>query len=178
MQKKDNAWLKFILYAAVMLVGVLMVLIGYPAYDRAARYQQISEENLKVKQSFEGHSRLEEMKKEYRGEKCVSLAVVSVGFLLVIGMGTLLVGRKSATRKAGFVAVGIAVAFLCYAAVSSVIYHARRNAILKRDGARANDIAGKVVAEYLAHSGNAIVVTDGVNVRVIDTVQTNACNGN
>ena len=178
MQKKDNAWLKFILYTAVMLVGVLMVLIGYPAYDRAARYQQISEENLKVKQSFEGHSRLEEMKKEYRGEKCVSLAVVSVGFLFVIGMGTLLVGRKSATRKAGFVAVGIAVAFLCYAAVSSVIYHARRNAILKRDGARANDIAGKVVAEYLAHSGNAIVVTDGVNVRVIDTVQTNACNGN
>ena len=178
MQKKDNAWLKFILYTAVMLVGVLMVLIGYPAYDRAARYQQISEENLKVKQSFEGHSRLEEMKREYRGEKCVSLAVVSVGFLLVIGMGTLLVGRKSATRKAGFVAVGIAVAFLCYAAVSSVIYHARRNAILKRDGARANDIAGKVVAEYLAHSGNAIVVTDGVNVRVIDTVQTNACNGN
>ena len=178
MQKKDNAWLKFVLYAAVMLVGVSMVLIGYPAYDRTARYQQISEENLKVKQSFEGHSRLEEMKKEYRGEKCVSLAVVSVGFLLVIGMGTLLVRRKSATRKAGFVAVGIAVAFLCYAAVSSVIYHARRNAILKRDGARANDIAGKVVAEYLAHSGNAIVVTDGVNVRVIDTVQTNACNGN
>ena len=177
MQKKDNAWLKFILYTAVMLVGVLMVLFGYLAYDRAARYQQISE-NLKVKQSFEGHSRLEEMKKEYRDEKCVSLAVVSVGFLLVIGMGTLLVRRKSATRKAGFVAVGIAVAFLCYAAVSSVIYHARRNAILKRDGARANDIAGKVVAEYLAHSGNAIVVTDGVNVRVIDTVQTNACNGN
>ena len=177
MQKKDNAWLKFILYTAVMIVGVLMVLFGYLAYDRAARYQQISE-NLKVKQSFEGHSRLEEMKKEYRGEKCVSLAVVSVGFLLVIGMGTLLVGRKSATRKAGFVVVGVAVAVLCYSAVSNAVYHARRNAILKREGARANDIAEKVVAEYLAHSGNAIVVTDGVNVRVIDTVQTNACNGN
>lgn len=176
MQKKDNAWLKFILYTAVMIVGVLMVLFGYLAYDRAARYQQISE-NLKVKQSFEGHSRLEEMKKEYRGEKCVSLAVVSVGFLFVIGMGTLLVGRKSATRKAGFVVVGVAVAVLCYSAVSNAVYHARRNAILKREGARANDIAEKVVAEYLAHSGNAIV-TDGVNVRVIDTVQTNACNGN
>ena len=86
MLKKDTAWLKFVLYTAVMIVGVLMVLFGYLAYDRAARYQQISE-NLKVKQSFEGHSRLEEMKKEYRGEKCVSLAVVSVGFLLVIGMG-------------------------------------------------------------------------------------------
>ena len=177
MQKKDNAWLKFILYTAVMLVGVLMVLIGYPAYDRTARYQQISE-SLKVNKRFEGHTRLEEMKREYRGEKCVSLSVVFVGFLFVIGMGTLLVGRKSATRKAGFVVVGVAVAVLCYSAVSNAVYHARRNAILKREGARANDIAEKVVAEYLAHSGNAIVVTDGVNVRVIDTVQTNACNGN
>ena len=172
-----NTWLKFFLYTAVMIVGVLMVLFGYLAYDRASRYQQISE-NLKVNKSFEGHARPEEMKKEYRGEKCVSLAVVSVGFLLVIGMGMLLVRCKSATRKAGFVAVGIAVAALCYAAVSNAVYHVRRNAILKRDGARANDIAEKVVAEYLAHSGNAIVVTDGVNVRVIDTVQTNACNGN
>ena len=173
-----NAWMRFVLYAAAMLVGVVMVLFGYLAYDRAARYQQMSEEHLKDDLSFESYSRLKEMQKEYGGERRVSLVVVAVGFLLVFGMGTLLVRRSSATRKAGFVAVGIVVAFLCYAAVSSVIYHARRNAILKRDGARANDIAGKVVAEYLAHSGNAIVVTDGVNVRVIDTVQTNACNGN
>lgn len=145
-----RAWLKFVIYTAVMLVGVVMVLFGYAAFDRAARFQQMSEEYLVRKQSFQSWSRLKEMQKEYKGKKYVSLGVVSGGFLLVLVMGTLLVRRKSATRKAGFFVVGVVTLILCYAVVSCAIYHMRRNAILKRDGDRIRAKAERIAAEYLA----------------------------
>ena len=144
-----KAWVKFVVHTAVMLVGVVMVLFGYVAFDRAARYQRMSEEMLVMDQSFQSWSCLKEMQKKYRGEKCVSLAVVSGGFLLVFGMGTLLVSRRSATRKSGFVAVSFAFAVLVYAAISSTIYKVRRSAIIQRDGARINAEGERIAAEYL-----------------------------
>lgn len=145
-----KAWLKFVLFTAVVLVGVVMVLFGYVAFDRAATYQRVSEECLVMNQSFQSWSRLKEMEKKYRGEKYVSLAVVSGGFLLVIAMSTLLLSPKSATRKSGFVAVGITLAVLVYAAISSTIYQVRRSEIRQRDGARINAEAERIVSEYLA----------------------------
>lgn len=145
-----KAWLKFVLFTAVMLVGVVMVLFGYVAFDRAATYQRMSEERLVMNQSFQSWSRLKEMQKKYKGEKYVSLAVVSGGFLLVIAMSTLLLSPKSATRKSGFVAVGITLAVLVYAAISSTIYQVRRSEIRQRDGARINAEAERIANEIMS----------------------------
>ena len=145
-----KAWLKFFLYTAIMLVGVVLALFAYAAFERAARFQYMTEERLVEQQSFQSYSRLKEMQKEYRGEKYVSLAVMSVGFLLMLGMGALLVSRKSATRKSGFFVVGAVGLILCYAVVSCTIYHVRRNAILQRDGEKIRAEAERIAAEYLA----------------------------